>query len=218
MQLPDRLPQSSRLRLAPRHSLRRRFAGALLLCLTAAVARAAAPGTEPSQPNVLEARADVANMVDESVQMLEPKVSMVGVEGWAVFSSTPVTASLEPGVGMAERADGNTWFMRMRNPSACLSSGHREVLVFRDKDAFREFRDGQLQGPQLAKLTQLTAENQKAPVVAFQFRPAAKGELELQAVDLGQCRFALHKDLQRALVAEPTSTKQMYGKDQQSDQ
>src|SRR5690606_38003261 len=100
--------------------------------------------------NVLQTRATVAAMVEESIEMLEGQVSLEGVAGWAVFSGDPLSADLPAGVGMAERIDGEAHFLRTPDPG-CLSAGYRHVLVFRDEDLFREFRQGELQGEALER-------------------------------------------------------------------
>ncbi len=187
------------------HRTARRLLAASTLCLAAGLGHAA---TTPAGGNVLEAQGKVDAMANEAVDALKSKVAMVGVVGWAVFSGDPMTASLQRGLGEARSVEGQAWYMRMSKP-ACISAGYREVLVFRDEGAFQEFRQGKLQGKALQKLHTGVPQEE---VVAFKFKPAADGgDVQLQPVDLSSCRFALQKDLQRALVAPPSSTKAMGG-------
>lgn len=177
--------------------------------LTAAsVAFAALPclGAVEPEPNILEARTAVAAMVDRSLEMLEPEVSLENVEGWAVFSGDRIQP-MERGVGMAEDFDGETWFLQAE-PERCLAQQYRQVLVFRDQDLFQSFRQGEMQG---AALERARREAPSGRLVAFRFQPGDQPELE--PTDLSGCRFALHKDLQRALVAEPSRTKGLVEED-----
>lgn len=177
-----------------RHRLRR---GSVLMLVTAL---ATGPAAAQDDPNVLQTRTRVASMAETTVDMLKSELTMEGVEGWAVFSGDGMPPDLDPGIGMAESIEGETWFLRTPDPS-CLSQGHRHVLIFRDEDAFREFRQGRLQGDALERMRSQAPD---AKLMAYRFRPADSPEL--QPLELGGCRFALHRDLQRALVGEPSET------------
>lgn len=177
-----------------RHRLCR---GSLLVLVTAL---AGGPAAAQEDANILETRTRVAGMAEETIDMLKSELTMEGVEGWAVLSGDSMPPDLGAGIGMAESIEGETWFLRTPRP-ACLSKGHRHVLIFRDEDAFREFRQGRLQGDALERMR---SEATDAKLMAYRFRPAAPPEL--QPLELGGCRFALHRDLQRALVGEPSET------------
>ena len=179
----------------------RRPARAVVLAAALLAFQTAADGSG-ADPNILEARTRVAEMVDQSMEMLKGKVAIEGVEGWAVFSGDrlPPDLDLGPGVGMAEALDGENWFLTTGQPT-CLAQGHRYALVFGDEDLFREFRQGQVSGE---TLEQIRAQEPQGRVLAFRFRPSDQPRLE--PVDLSGCRFALHTDLQRALVAKPSRT------------
>jgi hypothetical protein len=179
---------------------------ALLLMLGAPASAATEAGTD-KDANILETRTRVATMAEEAIEMIESEITLEGVEGWAVLSGDTLPPDLEAGIGMAEQIDGEAYFLR--TPSArCLSKGYRHVLVFRDEDVFREFRQGRLDGDTLERMR---SEVPDGAVMAFRFRPAKPPELE--PLDLSGCRFALHRDLQRALVAEPSETEEMVDDD-----
>jgi hypothetical protein len=78
------------------------------------------------------------------------------------------------------------------------------VLVFRDEHLFREFRQGEVQGEALERIR---SDAPAGKLLAFRFRPADQPEPE--SMDSSGCHFALHRDLQRALVAEPSETEEM---------
>lgn len=120
----------------------------------------------------------------------------------------PPGLDLGPGIGMAEDFVGETWFLRTEG-RGCTSANHRHVLVFRDEDLFREFRQGEVPGETLERSRSYSPPGR---VLAFTFRPDDQPQLE--PMDLSGCRFALHKDLQRALVAEPSRTEGMIEEDE----
>jgi len=190
-------PRNDQRTLAPRG--RRR--ALLALVLTPGLALTAA------DPNILETRTRVAGMAESAMEMLESQLSLQGVEGWAVFTGDTLPPNLDAGAGMAERIDGEAHFLRTPNAS-CLFKGYRHVLVFRDEDLYREFRQGELSGDALERNRSEAADGK---LLAFRFRPADPPHLE--PLDLSGCRFALHRDLQRALVAEPSETEEMVDDD-----
>jgi hypothetical protein len=106
--------------------------------------------------------------------------------------------------GEAARASVDRWKVLRTASAACLAEGHRHVMLFRDEDLFREFRQGELQGEELERLR---SDTHAGKLLAFRFRPASQPQLE--SLDLSGCRFALHRDLQRALVAKPSRTEEM---------
>lgn len=187
---------------------------AFALALTSLCLAPAASAAQDADPNILEARTRVAEMADESLDMLASRVALKGVDGWAVFSADRLQPELDlgPGVGMAESFDGETYFLRGRG--RCLTEGHRHVLVFRDAALFREFRQGELQGPALERVRRdasAAGDSRSGDVLAFSFRPSDQPSLE--SMDLSGCRFALHRDLQRALIAEPSRTEGLVDED-----
>ena len=167
-------------------------------------------GLEAAQedPNILQTRARVAEMAESAIDMLKSQMSLEGVEGWAVFTGDRLPPDLDAGVGMAERIDGKVHFLRTPQPD-CLSAGYRHVLVFRDADLFRDFRQGELHGDALERSRSESADGK---LLAFRFRPADPPQLE--PLSLSGCRFALHRDLQRALVAKPSETEGMVDDEQ----
>lgn len=181
--------------------------GGSMVLLAALVAAAAAPASARTasgdDANILETRSRVAAMADESVEMLKSELALEGVEGWAVISGDSLPPDLAPGIGMAQSIEGEAYFLQSPE-RGCLTKGHRHVLVFRDEDAFREFRQGELQGDALERMR---SEEADAALQAFRFRPAKP--VELEPLNLEGCRFALHRDLQRALVAKPSETEGM---------
>lgn len=182
---------------------------ALLGALLAAVATAPVSASEASgeDANILETRTRVAAMAEETIEMLESEVALEGVEGWAVISGDSLPPDLDPGIAMAEAIDGEAYFLQTPE-RRCLTKGYRHVLVFQDEDAFREFRQGELHGDALERMR---SDQANAPLRAFKFRPGKPPELE--PLNLTGCRFALHRDLQRALVAEPSETEGMVDDD-----
>ncbi|HEX7035819.1 MAG TPA: hypothetical protein VF210_08595 [Pseudomonadales bacterium] len=175
----------------------------LAALLTAAASPASSAAASSGDANILETRGRVAAMAEESVEMLKSELALEGVEGWAVINGDSLPPDLAPGIGMAQSIEGEAYFLRTPE-RRCLTKGHRHVLVFRDPDAFREFRQGELQGDALERMR---SEGADAALQAYRFRPAKP--VELEPLNLAGCRFALHRDLQRALVAEPSETEGM---------
>ena len=155
---------------------------------------------EQKDQNILQTRARVADMAESAIEMLESQMQLTGVAGWAVFTGDRLPPDLDAGAGMAEAVDGESYFLRTPH-AACLTRGYRHVLVFRDEDLFRDFRQGEIPGDALERHR---SESPEAKLMAVRFRPAEPPRLE--PLDLSGCRFALHRDLQRALVAKPSET------------
>lgn len=165
-----------------------------------AAAQRAADAGAADDPNILETRTRVAAMAERAIELLESRMQLTGVEGWAVFTGDAMPPDLDAGAGMAESIEGEPYFLR--SPRAdCLQQGYRHVLVFQDEDLFREFRQGRLDG---AALERHRGRQPDAAVMALRFRPAEPPGLEPFRLD--GCRFALHEELQRALVAKPSET------------
>ena len=180
----------------------RRSSRALLLrlALVGVMLAPIAALAEEGDQNILQTRARVADMAESAIQMLESQMRMTGVAGWAVFTGDRLPPDLDAGAGMAEAVHGESYFLR--TPQAgCLTRGYRHVLVFRDEDLFRDFRQGEVAGDMLERHR---SESPEAKLMAVRFRPADPPQLE--PLDLSGCRFALHRDLQRALIARPSET------------
>lgn len=182
--------------------------------LAALAAAAFAPGVgaqegDMASKNILEARTEVASMAEQTVNSLKGSMTIEGVAGWAVFSGKPLTARLDAGVGLAESPEGEDYFLQIIGGDQCISPDYRRVLVFRDEDLFRVFRQGNLQGQELARLQQ---SRPRGDVLTFKVEPRLNAELE--PADLSTCNFTYHEDLQRALVAEPSATDEIIEEDE----
>jgi hypothetical protein len=169
--------------------------------------RAAEPDqADPSAPNVLVLRAEVATMAYDTVAALEQHTMIPLAEpvGWAVFSAESVTDELHPGTGMARHEKGEVFFLNM---SGVPHSDEpvRYVLTFNDENLFREFRQGELDGPVL--------ERARADGFMEAFEVRLADGMSVEPVELAGYAFALDVDLERALIGTPSRTGELVDED-----
>jgi hypothetical protein len=159
------------------------------------------PRDEPA-PNVLVLRAEVAAMAYETVEALETHTTIPMAEpvGWAVFSALELADELAPGTGMARHERGEEYFLYMSGLPP-IEQDQRFVMTFRDEGLFREFRQGQLDGP--------TLERARAQGFMDAYQVTVADGLEVQPTDIGSFAFELDDELERALIGVPSVTEEL---------
>jgi hypothetical protein len=163
------------------------------------------PGEGPddgeSAPNVLALRAEVAAMAYETVDALETHTTIPLAEpvGWAVFSAVRLEDELAPGTGMARHGRGEEYFLFMSGVPH-TDEIVRYVLSFDDEGLFRDFRQGQLDGP--------TLERARAQGFMEAYQVTVADGLEVQPIELGAFTFELDGELERALIGVPSVTEE----------
>ncbi|MFU8816182.1 MAG: hypothetical protein ACNA7W_12605 [Pseudomonadales bacterium] len=160
------------------------------------------PGERPVEAgpeNVLIMRAQVANIAYETIDALQVHtlLSPEDAVGWSVFSADPPASYLSPGVGMARHERGEVYFLTMSGVPP-TDDTVRYVLTFDDEDLFREFRQGQLDGP--------TLERARADGFMEAHQVTLAERMEVEPIGLAGYRFELDGQLERALVGVPSRT------------
>jgi len=160
------------------------------------------PGERPIEdpaPNVLTLRAEVASMAYDTVEAIETHTTIAMAEpvGWAVFSAVGLTDELAPGTGMARHERGEVFFLFMSGLPP-MEQDRRFVMTFRDEGLFRDFRQGQIDGP--------TLERARARGFMEAYQVTVADGLQVQPADVAGYAFELDDELERALIGVPSVT------------